>query len=263
MKSWNRVWLAVAIMLLPACGKEEANLEVPVPIQVSSEINPSAPETGQPVTFSVTVKQGEATVDDAKEVRFELWQEGQEEHAFVDAKSKGDGVYEAEKSFAQPGTYHMMYHVTARGFHSMDKQQFSVMGAEGEQPEDQGKGDVSAGTGQEADHSEEHAAPGSEHQHSSGIAIHFLTSDEITAKQVNTFKAHIQQGEDSLREATVRFEYWRGDEEQHQFVDATEADPGVYQADVPISSPGVYTVVVHVEKGDQLHEHKEVTVQAK
>ncbi|MBO8162875.1 MAG: FixH family protein [Brevibacillus sp.] len=148
MKQWTAILLAV-IALTAACGNQEthdqAGQEGMLPIEVSSSIVPESPQAGETVTFSVTVKHGDQAVDDAKEVRFELWREGQDEHEFVDASGKGEGVYTAEKSFSVPGTYYMMYHVTARGFHSMDKQSFTVGGEAGQSEPHQESGHSEAG----------------------------------------------------------------------------------------------------------------------
>jgi len=159
MKAWSRIWLA-AVVLLSACGQEHNHQQVPVsvPLEVAYEMTPAAPQPGERVTFSVTVQQGEEAVDDAEEVRFELWRDGQEEHEFLDAASKGGGLYTAEKQLAEAGTYNLIYHVTARGFHNMDKLQFHV-GEPGEAQPSEQQGDA-AGSANGEKSSEQHAGHG-------------------------------------------------------------------------------------------------------
>lgn len=60
-------------------------------------------EAGQPLTQA--------------EIRFEIWKEGEEKHDFIDASEAGDGVYKAERTFAESGTYQMNVHVTKDSLH--------------------------------------------------------------------------------------------------------------------------------------------------
>lgn len=121
---------------------------------------------GQPITLYVKVMQEGEPVDDAEEARFEIWredEEGQEQgsdsqkgaedhqgthghgeegqgepsphdsmahyqsdHPFYDATHVGDGVYEYEHVFEEPGRYYVMYHVTARGYHDMVRYELEI-----------------------------------------------------------------------------------------------------------------------------------------
>lgn len=168
MKAWSAMVLA-AVLLLTACGQEPDHQQapLPVPLDVVFEMTPAAPQPGEQVAFSVTVKQGGEPVDDAEEVRFELWRDGQETHEFLDAVNKGGGLYTAEKQLPDAGTYHLTYHVTARGFHSMDTLQFAVGqttdGQASEQPvDDAGEGSEPVNGEQHHEHSGPHAEQSAE-----------------------------------------------------------------------------------------------------
>jgi hypothetical protein len=235
MKKWI---LAIISTLLFAtgCESEEPSLQPPVPIEVGLNIQPAEPTAQQPVTFSVSVKQNGAPVNDADDVKLEFWKEDQEQHETIPAKKTGDGVYAAEKSFAEPGTYYVMYHVTARDFHSMAKREFAV------------KGDHPEGT---AGHAHESGG----HHHGEGVDFHF---EPATTKvnQPTDLTVHLIKDNQPLTQATVKFEYWKNGDEKHQFIDAGEGKAGAYTAQAVLSSPGEYTVKIHVEKGD-IHDHKE------
>lgn len=61
-------------------------------------------------------------VNDANDVKFEIWEKGaaKEDHERIPAKKSGDGVYSIKKIFDKAGDYKIMYHVTAKGGHVME-----------------------------------------------------------------------------------------------------------------------------------------------
>ncbi|MFY0546265.1 FixH family protein [Brevibacillus sp. H7] len=231
------------LLLLAGCGTEEQSFEPAGPIEVALSIQPEAPTLHENATFSVTVTQNGALVDDAKEVKFELWKEGQEPHEMLPAQPQGQGVYSVQKAFAEPGTYYVMYHVTARDFHSMKKQTFTVTGG---QPQPQ----PTAGH-----------AHGTDHHHGDGVDYHFQPDSPVPANVSIRWSVHLAKEGQLLDKAAVQFEYWKNGEEKHQFVDAKEASAGEYRAQVTLPAPGGYTFKVHVEKGT-IHDHKEFPVTA-
>jgi 5-hydroxyisourate hydrolase-like protein (transthyretin family) len=230
MKKWL-LGIIGTLLFATGCGSEEQSLQPPVPIEVELNIQPAEPTAEQHVTFSVTVKQNGTTVNDADEVELEFWKDGQEQHETIPTKKTGDGVYSAEKSFAEPGTYYVMYHVTARDFHSMAKREFAV---KGDQPDS-------------------HESGG--HHHGKGVDFHF---EPATTKvnQSTKLTVHIIKDNQPLTQATVKFEYWKNGDKKHQFIDAGEGKAGEYTAQAVLSSPGEYTIKIHLEKGD-IHDHKE------
>lgn len=123
---WLQAGVLAMLLLMTACAKETSSIDVSAPLEVSLAINPQPLAVNTPATIAVTVNQQGKPVEDANEVKFEVWQKGQEEHEFIKAEKKGSGLYSIEKTFAQPGQYVVMYHVTARDYHSMNKQEFTV-----------------------------------------------------------------------------------------------------------------------------------------
>ncbi len=238
----------VSIMIIAAgCGtskgkdKSSQNQKPPAMIDVDLKINPDHPQPNKEVTFSATVTQGSEKVDDADEVTFEIWKDGQEKHEKIKAEHKGDGIYSISKSFPEAGKYSVISHVTARDMHNMPKKEFTV-------------GDVRAEKEQakknHADHHEHDAA---------GLAMHFMADDQIKAKEKTTLTVHLQKDDSPFHGARVRFEVWKGDEKTHQFIETNESKAGEYKAETTFPSQGEFTVKVHVEKGE-LHTHEENTI---
>jgi hypothetical protein len=257
--------LAVALALMAAgCGSQEEAAPSASPVEVALALAPKEPVAGEAITFAVTVTQDGAPVNDARSVEFELWKDGQEQHEMIPAALEKDGVYTAQKTFAKPGSYYVMYHVTARDFHNMQKHPFTVRAAGGGEPASQ-PAEHAAGapdgrdSGQAADH--EHGGEhGANHRHTSGVDYHFQPADTLTANEAAALTVRLTKDNQPLAKAAVRFEYWRAGEERHQFVDAAETQPGVYGASVTLPASGDYTVNVHVEKDETIHDHKEYTL---
>lgn len=122
--------LICSLFVATACSRAESHtmhsIDVSNPIEAEIKITPQQIKVDEAVSFSVTVKQAGEPVDDANEVKFEIWQKDQDNHEFINAEHKGSGVYATTKKFAEAGDYYVMHHVTAREFHSMKKTQFTV-----------------------------------------------------------------------------------------------------------------------------------------
>ncbi|MFC5711963.1 FixH family protein [Thalassorhabdus alkalitolerans] len=70
--------------------------------------------------LEVLVTQGDEKVNDANEVVFEVWKEGEKEESdMVEADEVNGGVYTAPYTVEEDGVYVMQPHVTARGMHRM------------------------------------------------------------------------------------------------------------------------------------------------
>lgn len=105
---------------------------------------------------------------------------------------------------------------------------------------------------------------GEEHHHESNLQIEFHTNNGIKVNEKANLSAHIQNEKGPLTEAKVRFEIWSDNDQAHDYVDATEEGDGVYTAIKNFLTTGTYHVKVHVEKKqDQIHDHKETTVEVK
>lgn len=119
-------------LLLAGCGAEEeradsasaAEQEVhPLEVEVLTE---AAGEPGE-WTLEAYVSQGGEAVDDADEVKFEVFEAGKKDESVkIDYANVEDGVYSVEHTFAEEGVYYFIPHVTARGMHTMPTQQVIV-----------------------------------------------------------------------------------------------------------------------------------------
>ena len=235
-------------VLLSACSSNKP-AEPSQPLTVEFQVDPKPVKAGEVTIVQVLVKQGEDLVEDAQQVEFEIWEKGQEKHDMVPAENKGKGIYAIQERFHKPTTYYVMYHVTARDFHSMKQMEVVVEGESAEHTPAPSDETTPNHQHQEVDH------------HHQGTMIHFMTSNPPVANQPVELTAHIQQHDDQpLTGAKVRFEYWTGQEEKHQFIDAAEKSPGEYTVQSTFPKTGEYKVITHVEKGDDIHDHVESTL---
>lgn len=130
MKKWFYSLVAVPF-LLAACGDAPEvetldTAEVPaiveVDIQTAEQLN-----VGETIQLSARVTQEEEAVNDAKEVKFEVWESGlRDEGEMLDGELTEDGIYVADYTFDHDGVYYMFAHTTARGMHVMPKQELIV-----------------------------------------------------------------------------------------------------------------------------------------
>lgn len=97
-----------------------------MPIAVSLKLDPGAVNVNEAVRISVVVTQNGAPVSDAEEVKFEIGQGDKKNVQMIPAQKSEGGTYAIEHTFTAPGPYYIMYHVTARGMHSMDKTNIEV-----------------------------------------------------------------------------------------------------------------------------------------
>lgn len=124
------IWLGLPLLLLAACATGEADSpgagdqvkEVMVAFNTETQADPA-----EQVVLSVTLTQGDETVEDADEVVYEVWESGDRGNSeMISAEHTENGVYEAETSFEQEGLYYMQAHTTARSLHVMPKQEITV-----------------------------------------------------------------------------------------------------------------------------------------
>lgn len=242
------------LLLLTGCSAKEKEEErtsmLPSlePIVVKLTIEPEE-IAGALVTITANVTQAEEYVEDASEVVFELWKDGDTEHEMIQIEHKSEGNYVLERVFDQDGRYTVISHVTARNMHSMPKKEFIV-------------GDVELSTSEEDDHDD--ALHHDAHDHSS-LTVELSTAnavDGIKANTETTIIVHISESDHTpFLDATVQLELWQDGDEKHQYVNAIEVD-GSYQATVTFSTVGTYNVQVHIRKGD-LHDHVTKTLEVK
>lgn len=91
---------------------------------------PKDVRAGKETRMEVRITHEGKPVNDADDVKFEIWKKGapKDEHEKIDAKKSGDGVYGIEKTFPEAGEYQVMYHVTARGGHVMEPAETLTVG---------------------------------------------------------------------------------------------------------------------------------------
>jgi len=123
---------ALILIVISGCGDKSSHNHsdsmAMEPIQVLLQVNPTEIQAGEKVQFEAKVTHQGKTVDDAKEVMFEIWKDGdsEDQHSKITVKSAGEGSYVLEKTFKAAGNYHVTSHVTARDQHSMPSAEFSV-----------------------------------------------------------------------------------------------------------------------------------------
>jgi YtkA-like/CARDB len=213
-------------------GKDDEKLE---PIEAKLDV-PEKGEKGQTVSLSTKVTQGDENVEDAGEVKYEIWKnDHKEESEMVEAKHDKGGVYKAEKTFEEDGMYTVQVHVTARDMHTMPKSEIAI-------------GEVEAGE----DH--QHG------DHESTVSIHLMKPDSVTAGEEAEMMVHVENQEAALDDARVRFEIYQDGQEKHEWVDLAPGEAGKYSGSYTFPEKGSYNVQVHVTKGEEIHEHTMETV---
>ena len=130
MKKWFYSLVAVPFLLV-GCGDDPKvetldTAEVPaivdVHIQTAEQLN-----AGETIQLAARVTQDDEAVNDAKEVKFEVWESGlRDEGEMLDGELTEDGIYVADYTFDHDGVYYMFAHTTARGMHVMPKQELIV-----------------------------------------------------------------------------------------------------------------------------------------
>ena len=129
MKRWKIVSVMFILFLsLAGCiqKNDETSADLADMVEVKLEV-PEDEQIGKSVILQSHVTQGDETVDDADEVVFEIWKDGEkEESVMIDYTKKENGMYEAEMIFEEAGVYHVQVHVTARRMHVMPKTQIEI-----------------------------------------------------------------------------------------------------------------------------------------
>lgn len=123
--------LGMSVALLAACGDDE---QTPVDANVNDLIEVTVdiltPETvtaNEVVKLEVKLTQGDEIVNDADDVKFEVWESGMRDSSqMIEGEFVGDGVFSAETTFDHDGVYYLYAHTNARGMHIMPKQQITV-----------------------------------------------------------------------------------------------------------------------------------------
>ncbi len=253
MRKLGLILLGLFVLLMVGCNNQgEQNEEVQfieVDIQVPDKIEPN-----ESVELGALVTLGDEKVEDAQEVKFEIWEQGQEtEHEMITGKHVGDGLYTITKTFEKDGVYYIVAHVTARDMHNMPRKEV-VVGDATAQIEETVEQDEQ---NEESDNHHHHHG----HHHAHGtLVIDFQKEGSIKVEQSTNLKVIITNEDQPLIGANVRFEIWKQEESKHEFIPAEEGNAGEYSLAHVFPKEGIYSIIIHVEKGS-LHEHIEKTVE--
>lgn len=237
--------MAFVLVLMAACTQKEQSTndteEMPLPISVDLTVTEEVDVNGT-VEMAAVVTQGDDKVEDANEVVFEVWEEGQKaDGMMIEATNEKEGLYTAETSFDHDGLFHIQVHVTARGMHSMPVKEVTV-------------GD--------GGHYEEHAEESHEHGHADGFSMHFIQPENIAGNEATNLVVHLELDEKPLEQARVRYEIWsETDADQRAWVEAEETKAGEYAASHTFTEPGTFQIQIHVEDEHDLHEHETHTIE--
>ncbi|WP_180954131.1 FixH family protein [Bacillus sp. M6-12] len=265
------------IFVMAGCSKDEKpaeNDKVPELIDVVIKM-PETLKANVSVNIQAAVTQGNEKVDDADEVKFEIGKAGQEDTEMIPAKHQGKGVYAIKYTFTEDGKYTVVAHVTARSMHNMPKKEISVgtggntaAGKQIQQSQNTGHSHGDEGTQQpQGNDSTEHSHGNESSEHSYGhahgnTAIDFQAGTSINANEEAVLTASIQNGGQPLTGADVRFEIWQEEHEPHEFLPAQEGENGKYSLNKTFTAQGVYTIKIHLEKGE-IHDHLEEKIDVK
>jgi hypothetical protein len=123
------VLLAVTFLVVACQGNEQEDISLnALPLEVEFGTNADSTFTlDQTIELVIQVTQDGSAVENAEEVSFEIWYTGEDEHETIPAQHQGKGMYTISKTLEQEGTLNVMYHVTARGYHSMKKHELKVV----------------------------------------------------------------------------------------------------------------------------------------
>ncbi|OQP07778.1 hypothetical protein B1690_00365 [Geobacillus sp. 46C-IIa] len=238
----RHLFLAMIAMLagivIAACSNNNEQAETPAMLEVKMDV-PDHIDVDKPTKLACVVIYGGENVDDASEVKFEVWKHGDGDRQMLEAKHDGNGRYSVTKTFKEAGTYSVVAHVTARDMHNMPKQDVIV-----------GNPEQAAAEGVSSD-GQENKEEG--HHHGSGVSMS-LSSHSFEAGKPVALGVRITKDGKPMTDATVRFEIWQADN-KHQFIDAKEKRNGQYEAVATFANQGTYSVKVHVEASG-LHEHQ-------
>ncbi|TCI31174.1 hypothetical protein EVJ33_03755 [Exiguobacterium sp. SL-10] len=235
----------IGLFVLGACGADEAtnSTETVQSMEpVEAELNvPATADKDEAVTLAVRVTQEGKAVDDADEIKFEVWKNGaKEESEMMKASLTEDGVYEVETTFAEEAVYTVQVHVTARAMHTMPTTNVTVGHPE---------------TAAEAEAEEDH------HHHAGADIV--LDPKQAVANEVQPFTVNVEIEHEALTGADVQLEVFKDGADKHDWVKLEETEGGSYAGEHTFPEAGTYNVQVHVTKGHDIHEHIMETVEVK
>lgn len=104
--------MILMLTLLSACGNSAANSgkgEVPELLEVKLT-GPEQVEKNESVIVKAAVTYGDTPVDDADDVQFEVWKDGDKDNSkMIQPKKENKGLYELHTAFKKDG---ILYHTS-------------------------------------------------------------------------------------------------------------------------------------------------------
>ncbi|MBU9719853.1 MULTISPECIES: FixH family protein [Bacillaceae] len=254
--------IVTSVLALAACGQGDgdesdshgANSELNLDPLAVELIMDEEGDPGTEIVIQALVTQGEEKVDDASEVIFEIWEQGQkEESEFIEVEeSLGDGVYELVHIFENENIYFVQPHVTARGQHMMPVGEIKI----GDAPERLEEDELDDHDHMDHDHHGGEDGEGDgHHHHVEDLTIDWKTG-EIIQSENTELAVYIELEGSALTGGDIQFEIWQDGDERHTWLEADETNPGEYTATHTFERTGDYFIEIHVEDDSGLHEHK-------
>ena len=91
--------------------------------------------------------------------------------------------------------------------------------------------------------------------HTEGFDMNFAELENISTEEETELEVNMAMDDEALEDVSVRYEIWEEDDEDNtDWVDATEDEPGRYVADYTFEDAGTYQIQIHASN-DDLHEH--------
>ncbi|WP_416149014.1 FixH family protein [Salipaludibacillus sp. HK11] len=250
----------IMALLLSACGQAEPENTGPTSVDdinleplEADNLFPETVDQGDEIILQTHVTQGDENVDDASEVTFEVWIDGQKSNSeMIEASLPGEnGIYEVSFEFNEEEVYMVQPHVTARGSHVMPVGEVVVGDAVLEDEVD----DEGNENGGEGHHHEEddHSAHDDTHLHES-LSLDWRTDDIAESDEDVTLSIQVDWEESAWTEGRVRFEIWKHGDELREWIDGDETEAGFYEANHVFNEQGEFHVMVHLED-EEIHEH--------
>jgi len=79
------------------------------------------------------------------------------------------------------------------------------------------------------------------------IKVEIILPEQIAANKDLVLQAKVTQTDKPVDDAKeVMFELWRGDEQEHEKIEAKLTSDGIYQIEKQFAEPGDYTMIAHV-----------------
>ncbi|WP_280770158.1 FixH family protein [Salipaludibacillus daqingensis] len=248
-KLWYSVLFISFVTLAVACGESEPENTGPTnvndinldPLEAELMI-PESADPGEELILEVVVTQGEEIVDDASEVIFEVWMDGEKSDSeMIEADLPGvDGMYAVSYLFQEEAHYKVQPHVTARGSHVMPVGDILI-------------GDVQMDEENNEAHHNDHEHSHEEHLHES-LTLEWNTTETASVDDNVTVSINVEWEDEAWVDGDVQFEIWKHGDEMHEWIDGEEINDGQYEAIHSFKDEGDYHIIVHMEDED-IHEH--------